>query len=167
MATKKRHTAFSIHTVPSHLDKLGALRQAHQRLFRQLGSTSPMRTGQLKKLLGSDSVLLVALNHKPSRPADWGSIEASSYVGTLTLSIAITATKTVGRIEHVVVDENYRGVGVGKALVTHALQISADKGLDRVDLTSGSSKAVAQGMYKSLGFYKRDTVNWRYDVGRY
>lgn len=48
----------------------------------------------------------------------------------------------------------FRGQGVGKALITRALQLAKQKGLTRIELTVREHNTPAIALYESLGFVK-------------
>ena len=63
----------------------------------------------------------------------------------------------VGRIEDVVVDENYRQKGFGKLLVEKLISIAKEKNLKKINLTSNPQRIAAHKLYEKLGFQKRAT----------
>ena len=54
-----------------------------------------------------------------------------------------------------VVDEKYRGQGIGKALINEAIADSRMKGLKRMELDSAFHREKAHLFYEKLGFEKR------------
>lgn len=85
-------------------------------------------------------------------------------VGSLTLVVFPIPTGVRAWIEDVVVDSSVRGKGVGEALNREALRIARIKGAVTVDLTSRPSREAANRLYQRLGFEKRDTNVYRYDL---
>ena len=85
-------------------------------------------------------------------------------VGSLTLVVFRIPTGVRAWIEDVVVDEAARGHGVGEALNHEALRISRELGAITVDLTSRPSREAAIRLYQRLGFTKRETNVYRYDI---
>ena len=85
-------------------------------------------------------------------------------VGSLTLVVFPIPTGVRAWIEDVVVDSSVRGKGVGEALNREALRIARDKGAVTVDLTSRPSREAANRLYQRIGFEKRDTNVYRYDL---
>jgi phosphinothricin acetyltransferase len=63
----------------------------------------------------------------------------------------------VGRIEDLIVDEEYRGSGYGKLLMQELLKIAKTEKITQIELTSSAKRVVARGLYKSLGFELRET----------
>lgn len=66
-----------------------------------------------------------------------------------------------GTIEDVVVDENYRGQGLGKLLTNRAIEKARKLGMKYIDLTSSPDRIPANNLYKSLGFELRKTNPYR------
>ena len=126
---------------------------AFDRLIPQLSSSSPPPTREhLENIVGSDSCsLLVARDDE-------------QIVGSLTLVVFPIPTGARAWIEDVVVDSSARGKGVGEALNRAALRIARKKGAVTVDLTSRPSREAANRLYQRLGFEKRDTNVYRYDL---
>ena len=60
-------------------------------------------------------------------------------------------------IEDVVVDQNYRGKGYGKVMIEKVMELCRNKGNVTLMLTSRPSRIVANQLYQSLGFEKRET----------
>jgi ribosomal protein S18 acetylase RimI-like enzyme len=88
----------------------------------------------------------------------------AAIVGTLTLVLFPIPTGLRAWIEDVVVDESARGQGAGEALTREAIRIASDAGARTVDLTSRPERAAANRLYERIGFRRRDTSVYRYDV---
>jgi GNAT superfamily N-acetyltransferase len=54
-----------------------------------------------------------------------------------------------------VVDEKYRGQGIGTALIKEAIKNSEESGMKRIELDSGFPREKAHKFYEKLGFEKR------------
>jgi ribosomal protein S18 acetylase RimI-like enzyme len=67
-------------------------------------------------------------------------------------------------IEDVVVDDRARGKGVGEALNRAALSMARQRGAKTVDLTSRPSREAANRLYQRLGFVRRDTNVYRFEL---
>ncbi|HUY17231.1 MAG TPA: GNAT family N-acetyltransferase, partial [Acidimicrobiales bacterium] len=78
-------------------------------------------------------------------------------VGTLTLVIFPIPTGVRAWIEDVVVDENARGLGIGEALTSAAVDEARRRSVRSIDLTSRPSREVANALYRKLGFERRET----------
>ena len=86
-------------------------------------------------------------------------------VGFGALIIYQTPVKSyVGTIEDVVVDEAYRGQGLGRKLIQELIQIAKDKNIKMVSLTSDPSRVVARKLYTSLGFSLLKTGVFRLEL---
>jgi ribosomal protein S18 acetylase RimI-like enzyme len=79
-------------------------------------------------------------------------------IGTLT-----TLAGDIGYIEEIVVYEAARGQHISTALVRDLLELATRKGMRYVELTSRPSRDAANGLYRSLGFERRDTNCYRHD----
>ena len=126
---------------------------AFERLVPQLSSSSPPPTREhLERIVDSDSCsLLIARDRE-------------QIVGSLTLVVFPIPTGARAWIEDVVVDSSARGKGVGEALNLKALEIARAEGAVTVDLTSRPSREAANRLYQRIGFVKRDTNVYRYDL---
>lgn len=126
---------------------------AFERLVPQLSSSSPPPTREhLARIVDSESCsLLIARDRE-------------QIVGSLTLVVFPIPTGARAWIEDVVVDSSVRGKGVGEALNLKALEIARAEGAVTVDLTSRPSREAANRLYQRIGFVKRDTNVYRYDL---
>lgn len=82
--------------------------------------------------------------------------------GMLTLATFIIPTGYRAWIEDVVVAENARGEGAGRALVEEAVAYAEHIGARSVDLTSRPSRKAANRLYVRTGFKIRETNVYRY-----
>jgi ribosomal protein S18 acetylase RimI-like enzyme len=129
------------------------LLDAFHSLIPQLStSSSPITMAELQEIVGdSATVVLVA--------RDGGVI-----VGLLTLAMFRIPTGMRAWIEDVVVDGRARGKGVGEALNRAALATARQRGAKTVDLTSRPSREAANRLYQRIGFVRRDTNVYRYEL---
>lgn len=91
-------------------------------------------------------------------------LENKEIAGMLTLVSYKTPTGTKYWIEDVVVDESYRGKGVGKGLMRFAIDFARSKGAKSIDLTSRPFRIEANKLYKDMGFILRETNVYRYII---
>jgi ribosomal protein S18 acetylase RimI-like enzyme len=124
------------------------------RILPQLSSSSPPPTAEeLTEIAASPATqLLVALD------------DDGTVLGSLTLAIFRIPTGLRAWIEDVVVDDAARGRGVGEQLNREALRRAAEAGATTVDLTSRPSREAANRLYQRLGFERRDTNVYRFDL---
>ena len=90
--------------------------------------------------------------------------EDGQIIGMLTLTTSNIPTGTKFRIEDVVIDETQRGKGFGKELMLHAIRFAESTGAKAIDLTSRPYRIAANQLYQDLGFTRRDTNVYRYQV---
>jgi ribosomal protein S18 acetylase RimI-like enzyme len=87
-----------------------------------------------------------------------------SVVGMLTLIVYAVPSGVHAVIEDVVVDNEVRGLGAGSALIRQALNIADEHGAKHVDLTSSPHRVAANCLYLRLGFARRETNCYRYQL---
>jgi ribosomal protein S18 acetylase RimI-like enzyme len=87
--------------------------------------------------------------------------DESGIRGVLTLVTFRIPTGVRAWIEDVVVDEDARGLGVGRLLVDAAFERAVEAGAKTVDLTSRPERESAHRLYESMGFVQRDTTVYR------
>ena len=77
------------------------------------------------------------------------SVDNNTITGVASLYIIKKLTRTLGLIEDVAVNENYRGKGIGKKLVEKLIGIAVDKKCDKTVLNSSEQNSE---FYKKFGF---------------
>jgi GNAT superfamily N-acetyltransferase len=85
-------------------------------------------------------------------------------IGSATLATFRSPTGLHGWIEDVIVDQSARRQGIGKALTEACLDKARMLGLREVNLTSRSTRCVANQLYQAMGFIKRETNLYRYPL---
>jgi len=126
---------------------------ACRRLIPQLSSSSkPITREELNEIIDGESTVLFAARSD------------GEIVGLLTLAVFRIPTALRAWIEDVVVDERARGKGVGEALNQAALAEAKRRGAKTVDLTSRPSREAANRLYQRIGFVRRDTNVYRFDL---
>ncbi|MDG1344213.1 MAG: GNAT family N-acetyltransferase [Flavobacteriaceae bacterium] len=81
------------------------------------------------------------------------SIDNDTITGVASLHIIKKLTRTLGLIEDVAVNENYRGKGIGKKLVEKLIGIASEKGCDKTVLNSSEKNSE---FYEKIGFEKNE-----------
>jgi len=99
-------------------------------------------------LKGQKTILMLALDGKKV-----------VGMGLLCFVDMIRITKCL--IEDVIVDEKYRGQGIGEGIVNHLIQEARAKKVEYIDLTSKPKRVAANNLYKKLGFQIRETNSYR------
>jgi ribosomal protein S18 acetylase RimI-like enzyme len=129
--------------------------EAMGRLVPQLSSSASDPTeSEISALGDSESAFLLLARS-----------ETNEIVGMLTLALVRIPTGLRAWIEDVVVDERARGAGIGSALVSEAIAIARGEGARTVDLTSRPDRAAANRLYERLGFARRQTNVYRFNLG--
>jgi ribosomal protein S18 acetylase RimI-like enzyme len=127
--------------------------RAFERLVPQLSSSNPPPTErELAAIVTSRSTVLFVARVD-------GDIR-----GSLSLVLFRIPTGLRAWIEDVVVDEAARGRGVGEALNRAAIEHASKAGAKTVDLTSRPSREAANRLYQRLGFEKRNSNVYRYEL---
>lgn len=93
-----------------------------------------------------------------------GELEDGEITGILTLSVYRIPTGTKFWIEDVVIDRSQRGKGYGKEIMLYAMKFAESMGAKSIDLTSRPFRIAANQLYTDLGFVRRDTNVYRYQV---
>jgi ribosomal protein S18 acetylase RimI-like enzyme len=128
-----------------------------QRLVPQLTNNNPPPTRQQLALLvdSQASHLFIARETTPSNP---------EIVGLATLIVYRVTTGLRGYVEDVVVDGNYRGMGIGEALTQACLDYAKRAGCPQVMLTCNPGRTAANRLYQRMGFELRKTNVYRYNL---
>ena len=79
--------------------------------------------------------------------------EENIVIGVATLHIIKKLTRILGLIEDVAVNENYRGLGIGKKLVKELIKIGNEKNCDKIVLSSSEKNSK---FYEKIGFQKNE-----------
>jgi len=92
--------------------------------------------------------------------------DGDDIVGTTTVIVYTTPFWIKARLDEVVVDASARGQGVGEALITAALEIGRERGVQVAELQSGRGpqRAAAHRLYERLGFRIRDSDVMRIEL---
>lgn len=83
--------------------------------------------------------------------------DGEKIIGMATLYMIQKLGKRGGYVEDVVVDESYRGQGLGRKLMTTLMAEAKKEGLIQLYLTSRPDRIAAHKLYESLGFQKVET----------
>ena len=114
-------------------------------LMHELSPSSYCDEEKLARVLSdSNSIVLIA-------------VEDERIVGTATLCIAHTPEFTLGLVEAVVVLHEYRGRHIGRMLMDRVIEDARHCGVQHLHLTPNPKRSVANELYVSLGFQKKET----------
>lgn len=130
--------------------------EAARRLYPQLvPNATPPSADQLREIVESPSTTMILARD----PANGDRIIGSLILVTFRLGRGLKAM-----IEDVVVDKAAREKGIGEAMSRDAIRIAAERGAVMVDLTSLPSREAANRLYQRIGFKKRDTNVYRFEI---
>ncbi len=137
-------------------DVTDELREALERLIPQLGGKQIAPSDErLKALLTtSGSTLFLARISE----------EGGAVAGILSLTVYPVPTGIRAIIEDVVVDEKYRNRGIARSLIHAALEIARSQGAGGVTLTSNPRRVAANHLYQTMGFTRRETNSYYFDL---
>ena len=84
--------------------------------------------------------------------------------GMLTVGIYYSPTGGKAWIEDVVVDEAFRGQGLSKQLVDHAIKFVESQQIPLLMLTSNPKRIAANKLYQTMGFERKETNVYRMKI---
>lgn len=119
-------------------------------LLEQLtGQPGTLTHNKLNWVLGQLSffILLLVDNRRAGAPV----------IGMATIDFTETVTKLRAVVEDVIVDDRYRGQGLGGRLLDAMIEIARTRQATSIILTSNSVRVAAHKLYESRGFVRRDT----------
>lgn len=124
--------------------------EAMQRFLDQL-TTNPMTLTEemFRRLLVSENSHLFFL------------MKDEQIAGMLTVGIYHSPTGGKAWIEDIVVDETFRGQGLSKLLVAHAIEFTQSQGIPSLMLTSNPKRIAANKLYQAMGFGRKETNVYR------
>ena len=120
--------------------------EAAQRFLDQLTSTPMTLTEEMfRQLLESDNSHQFFL------------LKDGQIAGMLTVGTYCSPTGGKAWIEDVVVDEAFRGQGLSKLLVAHAIGFVKERNIPLLMLTSNPKRIAANKLYQAMGFAHKET----------
>ena len=124
--------------------------EAMQRFLDQL-TTNPMTLTEdmCRQLFDSENSHLFFL------------VKDEQIAGMLTVGIYHSPTGGKAWIEDVVVDESFRGQGLSKLLVAHAIEFTKSMGIPSLMLTSNPKRIAANKLYQAMRFERKETNVYR------
>ncbi len=110
-----------------------------------------------------ESVTSSALEEMLAHPDTelWTVRDGGKIIGIATLIIMHKLSGISSQVEHVVVDQTYRGKGLGETLVKKLIERAGARHAKRVMLTSRPARAAANKLYRKLGFELKETNVYR------
>ena len=120
-------------------------RQAHPEIFQQTFDSKDAKEYLLSSIKSTDAVIFLAMN-------------SSDIIGAILAWVRQTPENsallpiTYVSVEKLIVVENIRRQGVGKALMEHVHRWAKDRGIQQIQLTVWDFNKSAQDFYNNLGY---------------
>ena len=109
---------------------------------------------ELRRVTDQESCrLIIARDTKESR-----------IVGMSAVTLIYIPTGLIAAIEDVVVDEKYRGMGIGRKLTQKMINVAKQKRAKTISLTTNPAREAANAMYQKMGFLKKETNYYRINL---
>ncbi len=138
--------------------------------IRELHGCSPTQTEDLKRLMTelSDKVAFTfekCMAVLEDANCHLYAIEEEEHViGCASLCVFHSPSGTKASIEDVVVSSAYRGQHLGKQLMEYVIEQAKAFSPIELHLTSAPKRVEANGLYKSMGFQKKETNTYRLNL---
>lgn len=119
-------------------------------LYLQLSSSGKqVADSYLKKVLTDEHVYL------------FGLYDGQKMIGTGTLILMQPIGGSRAYFDDIVVDEAYRGKGLGKMLMDELMRCAKDLKVQQVEFTSKPERVAANALYQKMGFELKKTNVYR------
>lgn len=124
--------------------------EATQKLLNQLVSGDSLLTeSYFKEMLSSANTYLFFL------------YDEVAIIGMFSVGFYQTPSGKKAWLEDVVIEQTYRGQGLGRKLIEQAISFVKLEGADTFMLTSNAKRIAANSLYRSVGFEQRETNVYR------
>lgn len=87
--------------------------------------------------------------------------DGGQLIGIGMVLIYRVPTEKRARLEEIIIDEKYRGQGLGEKLSQTLIEIAKKERVSSIYLSSRPSRVVANKLYQKLGFEKKETNVYR------
>lgn len=87
--------------------------------------------------------------------------DGQKIIGIGMIMIYDVPTEKRAWLEEIIVDEGYRGQGLGEQVSKELIEIAKRERVNRVYLSSGPQREAANKLYQKLGFEKKETNVYR------
>ncbi len=125
---------------------------AVNRLMKQLsGSAQEIQKNKLTDILCQPNFRMIIF--KDSDTDEVIGMASLCYYKTL------YARRGAGQVEDVIIDEKYRGKGLGELIMKYVISTARNLRLETLELTSNPKQVEANSLYPKLGF-KKDETNY-------
>lgn len=110
----------------------------------------------------SDKITIAKLNEISKNSHILLAIDQNNQIiGIATLALINIPTGKSGRIEDVVVNDKFRGQGIGTTLIIKLIAEAKRLHLKKIDLTSNPKRIEANKLYLKLNFFQYETNVYR------
>ena len=133
--------------------RIEELQRVTQKSLKEINALLP----QLSKTPKLLSLKLLEIITKDKNTCLVVAKDGSRIVGMGSLVVFLTPHSRRARIEDVVVDKSYRGKGIGEKISKELISLAKKKKVKSIELSSRPSRAVANKLYKKLGFKQKET----------
>ena len=137
--------------------RIEELQRVTQKSLKEINALLP----QLSKTPKLLSLKLLEIITKDKNTCLVVAKDGSRIVGMATLVLMTTPHGKRAKIEDVVVDEKYRGKGIGEKISKKLVAIAKSKRVRRIELTTGQKRIAAHRLYERVGFKKVDSDVYR------
>ncbi|MEX0916573.1 MAG: GNAT family N-acetyltransferase [Candidatus Spechtbacterales bacterium] len=83
--------------------------------------------------------------------------EDTTIIGMGTVVLVRVMSGVKARLEDIVVDEGYRGQGLGERITNELIETARSYKVSVIELTSKPERVAANALYQKVGFEKKDT----------
>ncbi len=130
-------------------DNPALLPSLNKLLFQLDPEALPLTAEKLKRIIADPNTHLLL------------AYRGEALVGMTMLIMINTLSLSKAQIEDVVVDSDFRGLGIGEKLTDQAIKIAVRRQAQLIDLTSNPTRQAAHRLYEKMGFTLRDTNVFR------
>lgn len=85
-------------------------------------------------------------------------------VGMATVTLTDVPTGRVAMVEDVIIDEAFRGYGLGRKLIDKLIFIADKKKAKHISLYTNVARIAANAMYQKMGFFKKEANYYRINL---
>ena len=149
----------SVDIYPAERDELEVivpLFNDYRRFYGQPDDPDTVREFLRQRLERDESVILLARDRDDRRPVGFAQLYPS---------FSSIRARPAWILNDLYVDDNVRGLGLGRALVEKATRYARDRGAARISLETGRDNRRAQALYEVLGWREQtDMVHYALDL---
>jgi len=130
-------------------ETLGGINNLLKQLVHDPRSYTPVSLATLKRIAQDTKTIVVII------------LDGKKVIGTGTLIVATKFRGNYAYIEDMMVDESYRGQGLGTKLGEALIKAAKKRKVTTIELSARPERVAANALYQKLGFEKKDTNVYR------